>query len=88
MEKVAEGLSLLYRIPKGRAEKCSIIFFILSIPSSPFFNVFRYITFRTIYAILTALLISFIIGPWLINKLRDLPDSTGDQGRCSLPAHG
>ncbi len=35
-----------------------------------FFNVFRYITFRTIYAILTALLISFIIGPWLIQKLR------------------
>ena len=35
-----------------------------------FFNVFRYITFRTIYAILTALLISFVIGPWLINKLR------------------
>lgn len=35
-----------------------------------FFNVFRYITFRTIYAILTALLIIFIIAPWLINKLR------------------
>ena len=35
-----------------------------------FFNVFRYITFRTIYAILTALLISFIVGPWLIKKLR------------------
>jgi phospho-N-acetylmuramoyl-pentapeptide-transferase len=35
-----------------------------------FFNVFRYITFRTIYAILTALLISFVIGPWLIRKLR------------------
>jgi len=35
-----------------------------------FFNVFRYITFRTIYAILTALLISFILGPWLIQKLR------------------
>jgi phospho-N-acetylmuramoyl-pentapeptide-transferase len=35
-----------------------------------FFNVFRYITFRTIGSILTALLISFIIGPWLINKLR------------------
>ena len=35
-----------------------------------FFNVFRYITFRTIYAILTALLISFIIGPWFIEKLR------------------
>jgi len=35
-----------------------------------FFNVFRYITFRTIYAILTALLISFIVGPWLIEKLK------------------
>jgi phospho-N-acetylmuramoyl-pentapeptide-transferase len=35
-----------------------------------FFNVFRYITFRTIYAILTALLISFLIGPWLIRKLK------------------
>ena len=35
-----------------------------------FFNVFRYITFRTICAILTALLISFLIGPWLINKLK------------------
>lgn len=35
-----------------------------------FFNVFRYITFRTIYAILTALLIIFIIGPWLIHQLR------------------
>jgi phospho-N-acetylmuramoyl-pentapeptide-transferase len=35
-----------------------------------FFNVFRYITFRTICAILTALLISFIVGPWLIKKLR------------------
>lgn len=35
-----------------------------------FFNVFRYITIRTVYAILTALLISFIIGPWIIEKLR------------------
>jgi phospho-N-acetylmuramoyl-pentapeptide-transferase len=35
-----------------------------------FFNVFRYITFRTICSILTALLICFVIGPWLIKKLR------------------
>ncbi|OGP76455.1 MAG: phospho-N-acetylmuramoyl-pentapeptide-transferase [Deltaproteobacteria bacterium RBG_16_49_23] len=35
-----------------------------------FFNVFRYITIRTVYAILTALLISFIIGPWVIRKLK------------------
>jgi phospho-N-acetylmuramoyl-pentapeptide-transferase len=34
------------------------------------FNVFRYITFRTIYAIITALLITLILGPWFINKLR------------------
>jgi phospho-N-acetylmuramoyl-pentapeptide-transferase len=37
-----------------------------------FFNVFRYITFRTIYAILTGLLMSFVIGPWVIEKLRAL----------------
>lgn len=36
------------------------------------FNVFRYITIRTIYAILTALVISFVIGPWLIEKLKGL----------------
>jgi phospho-N-acetylmuramoyl-pentapeptide-transferase len=34
------------------------------------FNVFRYITFRTIYAVLTALLISFLLGPWLIRYLK------------------
>jgi phospho-N-acetylmuramoyl-pentapeptide-transferase len=34
------------------------------------FNVFRYITIRTVYAILTALLISFVVGPWVIEKLR------------------
>jgi phospho-N-acetylmuramoyl-pentapeptide-transferase len=37
--------------------------------SYSFFNVFRYITFRTIYASITALLISFIVGPWLIREL-------------------
>jgi len=34
-----------------------------------FFNVFRYITFRTIYASITALMLSFLIGPWLIREL-------------------
>lgn len=37
-----------------------------------FFNVFRYITFRTIYALLTALIISIILGPKLIAWLRKL----------------
>lgn len=36
------------------------------------FYVFRFITFRSIYATITALLLSFIIGPWLINKLSRL----------------
>lgn len=35
-----------------------------------FLNVFRYITFRTGYAVLTALVISFIIGPWLVEQLK------------------
>jgi phospho-N-acetylmuramoyl-pentapeptide-transferase len=34
------------------------------------FNVFRYITFRTAMAILTGLLVSLILGPWLIRRLR------------------
>lgn len=38
----------------------------------PIFNVFRYITFRTIYAAITALVICFVVGPWLIRKLRYL----------------
>ncbi len=33
------------------------------------FNVFRYITFRTIYAALTAFLVCFILGPWVIRTL-------------------
>ncbi len=33
-------------------------------------NVFRYITFRTAYASITALLISLVVGHWLIGKLR------------------
>ena len=36
------------------------------------FNVFRYITFRTIYASLTAFLICFFLGPWVIRKLTAL----------------
>ncbi len=36
------------------------------------FNVFRYITFRTAMATVTALVISFILGPWLINRLRQM----------------
>jgi len=36
------------------------------------FNVFRYLTFRSFAAILTALLVSLVVGPWCIRKLREL----------------
>ncbi len=36
------------------------------------FNVFQYITFRTIYSVVTALLLSFLLGPFLIRKLRSM----------------
>ncbi len=36
------------------------------------FNVFRYITFRTAMATVTALIFSFVFGPWLVEKLRTL----------------
>lgn len=35
------------------------------------FNLFNYITFRAAGATVTALLLAFIVGPWIIGKLRD-----------------
>jgi len=35
------------------------------------FRIFRYLTFRTVFASLTALLIGLIIGPYVIEKLRE-----------------
>ncbi|MFH0925812.1 MAG: phospho-N-acetylmuramoyl-pentapeptide-transferase [bacterium] len=37
---------------------------------SQIFNVFKYISFRATYATLSALIISFLIGPWLIRSLQ------------------
>jgi phospho-N-acetylmuramoyl-pentapeptide-transferase len=37
-----------------------------------FFNLFRYITFRAAGAMATALIISFVLGPWIIGRLRTL----------------
>jgi phospho-N-acetylmuramoyl-pentapeptide-transferase len=36
------------------------------------FNVFRYLTFRTAGAVITALVVSFLLGPWIIRRLRAL----------------
>jgi phospho-N-acetylmuramoyl-pentapeptide-transferase len=47
----------------------------LLVPLADYFgalNVFRYITFRTIYAAVTALLIAWLMGPWVIHKLHQL----------------
>jgi len=49
------------------------------------FNVFRYITFRTAMATVTALLISFVLGPWLIRTLREW-QLGGDTIREDTPA--
>ena len=35
------------------------------------FRIFRYVTFRTAFATLTALLITLFIGPFVIEKLRE-----------------
>ncbi len=35
------------------------------------FNLFRYITFRTAYASLTALFLSLFLGPWVVRKLKE-----------------
>jgi phospho-N-acetylmuramoyl-pentapeptide-transferase len=40
-------------------------------PQVSVFNVARYITFRTAAASITALIISLVLGPWLIRRLRE-----------------
>ena len=39
----------------------------------PPFRIFRYLTFRTAFASLTALFTSLIVGPLVINRLREFP---------------
>ncbi|MCZ6471837.1 MAG: phospho-N-acetylmuramoyl-pentapeptide-transferase, partial [SAR324 cluster bacterium] len=61
-----------------------------------FFNVFRYLTFRTAYAGLTALMVSLILGPWMIRKLREFQigqiirdDGPGShRGKAGTPTMG
>jgi phospho-N-acetylmuramoyl-pentapeptide-transferase len=35
-------------------------------------NIFKYLTFRSIYAMITALIVCFVLGPWIIRKLEGL----------------
>ncbi len=48
-----------------------LFFFALRRHFSPL-NVFRYITVRTAVASLTALLLSLLLGPWMIRRLREM----------------
>jgi len=48
-----------------------LFFYVLRPYFSPL-NVFRYITVRTAVASLTAMLISLLLGPWVIDRLREL----------------
>jgi len=48
-----------------------LLYHVLQRYFSPF-NVFRYITVRTVYASLTAMFLALVFGPWLIRKLREL----------------
>src|SRR3984957_6952754 len=48
------------------------LFFYLLRPHFSPLNVFRYITVRTAMASTSALLLSLLLGPWVIERLRDL----------------
>ncbi len=39
-------------------------------PYFPFFRIFRYVTFRCVFASMTAMLIGLLIGPFVIDRLR------------------
>jgi phospho-N-acetylmuramoyl-pentapeptide-transferase len=55
------------------------------------FNIFRYISFRAAGASITSLLVCFIVGPWFVNRLRQMqvhqvvragtPDSHAGKGK-------
>jgi phospho-N-acetylmuramoyl-pentapeptide-transferase len=48
------------------------------------FNVFRYLTFRSFMALITALVISLLLGPWLIRRLKRMQQG-GDTLREDTP---
>ena len=58
-------------------------------------NVFRYITFRSIYALATALILTIFLGPYLIRKLKELKfgqyiqeDVKNHVGKAGTPTMG
>jgi phospho-N-acetylmuramoyl-pentapeptide-transferase len=72
-----------------------LFFYVLRPHFSPL-NVFRYITVRTAVASLTALLLSLVLGPWTIERLRELQvkqyireeGPKGHQAKAGTPTMG
>jgi phospho-N-acetylmuramoyl-pentapeptide-transferase len=59
------------RAPVNMRSNAMLYEFMMSLKGSvPGANLFSYITFRAGGAVMTALIISFILGPWVINNLR------------------
>jgi phospho-N-acetylmuramoyl-pentapeptide-transferase len=49
-----------------------LLYSLHNIPSLRFLNVVRYVSTRSILAILTALLLGLLLGPWLIRQLHKM----------------
>ena len=60
------------------------------------FNLFNYLSFRTSGAVVTAILLAFVIGPWVIRRLREkkvgqvirAEGPTSHQGKRGTPTMG
>jgi phospho-N-acetylmuramoyl-pentapeptide-transferase len=63
----------LLAAPSPQAEQLEMFYFLYQILHDQIrlLNLFRYITFRTAYASLTALFLALVLGPWLIRRLRE-----------------
>ncbi|MGD0337311.1 MAG: phospho-N-acetylmuramoyl-pentapeptide-transferase [Bacteroidota bacterium] len=57
--------------------------FIEKVYAPPGFSLFKYITFRAAAAALTALLIAFVAGPWVIKKLKE--HQIGETAKIEAP---
>ena len=96
--KASRGMKLerVVRDPHGDPLMLYHLFYELLSSDISGLNVFRYLTFRSVGAALTALLIAFIAGPWLIRELEDrqigqtIREDTPDrhQGKRGTPTMG
>jgi len=68
--KLPPGLSPPVR-GKGLNPVLYYLFYEQLFPYFSPFRVFRYLTFRTAFASITALLICLVLGPWLIARLKE-----------------